>query len=221
MTTIQRRRRAGRGRGGGDCGMVRRRVRDVTGRVCQRSRRSSAIVGGVRGSTNPAPGSDHHGVPALSRAASPVIGLAAVLIASAACGSSARDVANPLAHGTNGGHVVIDRVVCQPTADPCERVVVLSPVGIAQTELIRRTEAYLAGALAWRPTRFPQVVETDEGDAFDGRTSRHGGSVDAAQPQVRFWERTGWAQEVPPDRNEKAVLDATRRHPDAVVVTIL
>ena len=130
-------------------------------------------------------------------------------------------MSNPFSDEFVGAHVVINRLICQPTPDNCERVVVLSPTTIGQVELIRRVEAHLKTALGWRTTSYKAVVEPDEGDAFDGPTSRHGGYVNAAASQLRYWASSGWAKEAPPDRDEQAVLTATRSTTGGVVVTIM
>lgn len=155
-----------------------------------------------------------------ARSVAGVVGVIAVA-GSAGCGGARLQPPDPFSDGFNGARVVVSRVICQPIPDNCERVVVLAPTAIGQAELIQRVEARLASALNWRSTRYREVVESDEGEVFDGRTSRQGGSVDTVQAELRYWARSGWAQEVPADSDEQAVLTAARATPDGVVVTIV
>lgn len=140
-------------------------------------------------------------------------------VAAGCSGSSHHHVADPFADGFPEARIAIDRVVCQVTPDNCERIVVLTPIRISQLQLIRNLEAYLGNKFGWRRTRYPQVVERDEGDVFDGRKGVAGGSVDSAAAELRFWHRTGFGQEMPPDKDELALLAAVRANPDGVVVT--
>jgi hypothetical protein len=144
-------------------------------------------------------------------------GVAGLAVLAAGCGG--HDVPDAFGSGVPHGHVLMDRVDCDPAPDACTRYVIVSPAGTSTAALLDAVTRRTARSLGWVPTAAPEVVEMDEGHGYDG-PGKTGGYIDTAAAELRFWARVGYLSASPPNVTETRAADLMRAHPDAVVVLI-
>lgn len=146
--------------------------------------------------------------------------VAAIVVTSAA-GCSSGDVPDPLRSGLPHAAVVIDRVDCDPTPDLCTRYVVLRPLGVSTNQLLADAGTRMRRALGWKPTRYPQVMEYDEGTGFDGpRKHSPGGTINTVSAQLHYWQRVGYTAGRPAPKTLLEIQDAMRSTAGGVIVSI-
>ncbi len=136
----------------------------------------------------------------------------------AAC-SSHHHVADPYASGVDGGTVVVDKVICDPTPTTCNRYVVIDPVADTGNAALRRTVTDIAmRRLGWKVSAHPPEPAT-QGIAFDTSSPDRGGYINSASAELKL--DTGLLDQGASAATGQTILDALRQHPDAVVVRIV
>jgi hypothetical protein len=149
----------------------------------------------------------------------------AVLLGSLALGlgacSSPNGVADPFRSPPQGSRIVIDTTTCDPSPNVCNRYVVLKPVAMTQSQLVTTSSQRAIRELKWKPTRYPEVVDADEGTGYDGSSSRSGGWVNTVEQELHYWNRVGYGVADPPNKVLTAVEAAMRSTPDGVFVRIV
>lgn len=147
--------------------------------------------------------------------------LALAAVAGLPAGCSSAGLPDPFRSGVPHDAVVIDRVDCDPTPDLCTRYVVLRPVGISTNELVGTATDRMQKVLGWKPTRYPEVVEYDEGAGFDGpKKHSPGGMINTVSEELHYWSRVGYTTGSPPPTTLLDVARAMRAATGGVIVTI-
>jgi hypothetical protein len=133
--------------------------------------------------------------------------------------SSGPHVPDAFRHGLPHARVLVDKVDCDPSPDTCTRYVVLLPVGTTTASLLSAVTTHAVDVLHWKPTSAPEVVESDEGQGYDG-PGNTGGFINLASTESRYWARSGYTLGTPANPVVEHVQGLMHSHPNAVVVLI-
>ena len=92
---------------------------------------------------------------------------------------------------------------------------------MSTSKLVAAATDRLRSSLHWRPTRYPEVVEYDEGAGFDG-PGRHspGGMINTVARELHYWNRVGYTAGTPAPTTLLDIQRAMQATPNGVIVTI-